>query len=120
MFLSLMSLWGINPQRRRVTMKREKLEEEVRNARKELIRLSPLRKKAAQELEAVSKEIDFWAGMKYEAEKKLVDVQIITPKEQIAKRKVKIKKEPTFVEIISSLNTISSFDRDRLIEALKF
>ena len=119
MFLSLMSLWGINPQRRRVTMEREELEKRVEEAKKELIRLNPLCREATQKLKEVSDEITFWADTKYQAEMKLVKVEKVAPKEQVAKRSVKVKKEPTFAEILASFDSISSFDREKLAEALK-
>jgi len=119
MLLSLINLWGFIPQRgREITVERETLEKKIVEARKELVRLSPLRKEAEEELHKVSKQIDYWVSMKYEAEKKLVKVQKIPAYTVPTKKTTKMKKNPTVVEILSSLGNISSFDKERLITAL--
>lgn len=99
-------------------MERMALENKVEEARKELAKLSPICKEAEKELRKISKQIDYWANIKYETEKKLVKVQKIAATEQPAKRRMKVKKNPSFEELISNLGSITSFEKEKLIEAL--
>ena len=100
-------------------MEKERFEKNVEEATKELLRLSPLHKKAQAELLELDKEITYWAKMKYNAKARLVKVQKVPAcLTGLQKKKVKVKKDPTVVELLTKLKNVSSFDKERLLDAL--
>ena len=100
-------------------MERVELEKSIEEAKKELIRLSPIHKKVLAELSELDREITYWARKKYQTELKLVKVQKLpTYTTTFTKRKVKVKRDPTVADLLSQLKSISSFDKERLLDAL--
>jgi len=99
-------------------MNQEAIEERIEEARSELIRLSPLYKEAVKNLKEVSKEVGYWSNAKYEAERKLIKVQKIAAYKGSCKRVMKVKKDPSVAELLASITSISSFDKEKLLTAL--
>ena len=98
-------------------MNREEFEREIEEARKELVRLSPIYKDAEKILLEISAEITKWSNRKHNAELKLVNIKKVPAYECPVKRSM--KKNTSFAQLMSAIANASSKDKEVILRKLQ-